>query len=282
MKERIIVSMTTYSKRVYNIPAVLDTIFAQTLPPDLVVINYAIDEAIPDKVLSYINSHNIELNRVPDTKVYKKILPTLKKYPNDCIISIDDDFLYPKEMIEDFMDVHKRYPNHPISGNREVIFEMQCHCGCASLMKAAFLGDYIDQIDEEVMRNSPSDDLTFTYFANKAGNAYIRTQGLYFLNMTPYEINENNKGGVTSLLGFTGIVNSYKYLCNRFGTIDNKVKSYIKDDAYMANLLNEILLRSAFVQKRRYQGIVSSYPYKLGHFILKPAYWIRNIYYKWK
>ena len=76
MDERIIVSMTTYSKRVANIPAVLDTIFAQTLLPDLVVINFAIDEVIPDNVQSYINSHNIELNRVPDTKVYKKIIPT--------------------------------------------------------------------------------------------------------------------------------------------------------------------------------------------------------------
>ena len=274
MDERIIVSMTTYSKRVANIPAVLETIFAQTLLPDLVVINFAIDEVIPDNVQSYINSHNIELNRVPDTKVYKKILPTLKKYPNDCIISIDDDFLYPKEMIEDFMDIHKRYPDHPISGNREVLFEMQCHCGCASLIKASFLGDYIDQIDVEVMKNCPSDDLTYTYLANKAGNAYIRTKGLYFVNMKPININDN--GGVTSSLGFKGIVNSYKYLCNRFGPIDNKVKSYIKNDSYMAELMNEIFQRSILIQNRKYERVLSSYPYRLGRFLLKPAYWFRG------
>ena len=275
MDERIIVSMTTYSKRVANIPAVLDTIFAQTLLPDLVVINFAIDEVIPDNVQSYINSHNIELNRVPDTKVYKKIIPTLKKYPNDCIISIDDDFLYPKEMIEDFMTIHKKYPDHPISGNREVLFEMQCHCGCASLIKASFLGDYIDQIDEEVMKNCPSDDITYTYLANKAGNAYIRTKGLYFVNMKPYDIND--KGGVTSSLGFKGIVNSYNYLCNRFGPIDNKVKSYIKNDSYMAELMNEIFQKSVLIQNRRYKRLLSSYPYKLGRFLLKPAYWFRDL-----
>ena len=41
MQERIIVTMTTYSKRIGNIPAVLDTIFKQTIHPDIVVINLA-------------------------------------------------------------------------------------------------------------------------------------------------------------------------------------------------------------------------------------------------
>ena len=83
MTERIIVSLTTWSKRIGNIPVVLDTIFNQTVQPDLVVLNLAHDEIIPEDVKHYINSHNIEINRVKDTKVYKKLIPTLKKYPND-------------------------------------------------------------------------------------------------------------------------------------------------------------------------------------------------------
>ena len=276
MDERIIVSMTTYSKRVANIPAVLDTIFAQTLLPDLVVINFAIDEVIPDNVQSYINSHNIELNRVPDTKVYKKIIPTLKKYPNDCIISIDDDYLYPSNMIEDFMDMHKRYPNFPISGCREVLFNMQCHNGPATLIKKAFFGQYLDKIDSEVMKNCPSDDIAFTFFVNKAGYAYIRTKNLYFTNMQQYEINDNNRNGITESIGFEGIEDSYDYLCERFGSIENTIEPYIKENPYLANLLNSILQRSVNIEKGRYNGIISSYPYKLGRFLLKPAYWFRD------
>ena len=129
MQERIIVTMTTYNKRIGNIPTVLDTIFKQTIHPDIVVINLAYEEIIPDKVQIYMETHNIEVNRVPDTKVYKKIVPTLKKYPDDCVINIDDDKLYPPEMIADFMDIHKKYPNNPISGNRQVFGGRQCHHG---------------------------------------------------------------------------------------------------------------------------------------------------------
>ena len=129
MQERIIITMTTYNKRIGNIPTVLDTIYAQTVIPDLVVINLAYEEVVPDKVQNYINAHNIEVNRVPDTKVYKKIVPTLKKYPNDCVINIDDDKLYPPEMIADFMDIHKKHPYNPISGNRQVFAGRQCHHG---------------------------------------------------------------------------------------------------------------------------------------------------------
>lgn len=276
MKERIIVSMTTYGKRVVNIPAVLDTIFAQTMPPDLVVINLAFEEVVPSNVQEYIETHGIELNRVKDTKVYKKIIPTLKKYPDDCIISIDDDYLYPDYMIADFMDVHSKYPDFPISGCREVIFELQCHNGPATLIKKNFFGDYLDKIDSEVMQHCPSDDITFTYFVNKAGYAYLRTKELYFTNMQSYEIDGNNKGGITETIMFKGIEDSFEYLCRRFGPIENKVKPYIKEDPYMADIVNAILQRSVYVQKRYYQGIVSSYPYRLGRFLLKPAYWFRS------
>ena len=42
-----------------------------------------------------------------------KIIPTLKLYPNDCIIGIDDDWLYPPTMIEDLWNTHIKYPNNP-------------------------------------------------------------------------------------------------------------------------------------------------------------------------
>jgi len=37
-----------------------------------------------------------------DTKVWKKAVPCLMKYKNDLILEIDDDFIYPSNMIFDF------------------------------------------------------------------------------------------------------------------------------------------------------------------------------------
>ena len=61
MTERIIVSLTTWSKRIGNLPTVLDTILAQTQRPDLIVVNLAYDEIIPDAIQTYFNTNNIEV-----------------------------------------------------------------------------------------------------------------------------------------------------------------------------------------------------------------------------
>ena len=44
MKEQIVVSMTSWHKRIGNLPAVLDTIMAQTIQPDAIVINLSVEE----------------------------------------------------------------------------------------------------------------------------------------------------------------------------------------------------------------------------------------------
>lgn len=182
----IIITLTTWKKRINNIPDVLDSIFNQTVSPDLVVLNLAVDEVLPERVEKYLITHNVEINRVPDTKVYKKILPTISKYKEADIICIDDDWIYPDYMIADFMATHKKHPNMPITGNYIVYKHLNCHCGCASLVKYEYFGDFLNVIDDEVIKNCPSDDILFTYLAAKNGHYYCRTKEYYFGNMKPY------------------------------------------------------------------------------------------------
>lgn len=42
----------------------------------------------------------MEIAYCPDYRSYKKIIPTLRKYPEDVIITIDDDVLYGHETLE--------------------------------------------------------------------------------------------------------------------------------------------------------------------------------------
>ena len=214
-REPLIVSLTTWKARIRNIPAVLDSIFSQTLPPDKLVLNLATNEIVPDDIQAYLDSHKVEVNRVPDTKVYKKLIPTLKQYPEACIVNIDDDWIYPSGMLEEFVRIHRQDPNHPISGNREIAFHMACHCGCASLTKRRYFGQYLDWINDEVMENCPSDDIVFSYFATKNGYPYIHTDSLYFTNLTPYNPSEALSGD--SSLASLGIQKSWRYLTRRYG-----------------------------------------------------------------
>lgn len=221
-KEELIVSFTTWKARFENIPTVLDSIFRQSLLPDRIVLNLAEVEILPDSLQQYLEGHGVEINRVPDTKVYKKLLPTLKKYPDACIVNIDDDFIYPPEMLEEFMRIHQQHPSSPISGNRERAYFMACHCGCASLTKREYFGEYLERIDEDVIAHCPSDDLVFSYFATKNGHPYLHTDTLYFTNMTPC----NPVKGYSPEDGAI-VRNTWDYLCARLGPLKNPSKSSI-------------------------------------------------------
>ena len=273
MKERIIVSLTTYSKRINNIPAVLDTIFSQTVPPDFVVLNLAHEEIVPEEVQRYIDTHPIEVNRVADTKVFKKLIPTLRKYPNDCIIAIDDDWLYPKGMIEDYVSIHQKYPNFPISGNGYVYAGVQCHCGCSSLTKAEFFGDGLQLIDEEVIKNCQSDDFVYTYFSNRAGYPYIRTKGEYFTNMQPYNATDSYSGETGSL---AAVEKTSKYLFERFGELNPSVSAYL-DDSFIAAIIDGV--QKETIKSNCYRAkeeVFQSPTFRLGKFLLKPFSWMKQ------
>lgn len=264
--ERIIVSLTTWEKRISNIPTVLDTIFAQTVSPDLVVLNLSEELIIPDEIRIYLDAHDVEINRVTFEKVYKKLIPTLIKYPEDCIINIDDDWLYPSTMIEDFWNTHVKYPNNPISGNREFINGLPCHCGCASLTKASFFDD-LNIIDNEVMNNCPSDDTVFTYFAALSGHPYVWSNGLYHINLQPY--NQSNPYTESDLL-FNAVGVSWNYLTTRFGEAPTCIELLVDDPMIKAILQkkNEYDKSYSFVQGKR--EIQKTKSYKLGYFLLKP------------
>lgn len=269
--ERIIVSLTSYGERLKNLPTVLDTIMCQTLRPDCVVLNLAHEEQLPSALEEYILRHDIiETFRVPDTKVYKKIIPTLQRYPDDCIISIDDDWLYSKEMIEDFVQVHLRHPDNPVSGNNFVYFGMPCHCGASSLVKATHFGDYLEAVDDDLRAHCKSSDLVYTYFATKAGHPYVRTTRQYSENMTPFNdvVPYSNPKEMQDRLKET-----LQYLTDRFGPVPETIEMYVRDEE-MARLVAAICENRVGEAQR---AIMNSKQYRIGRALLSPFHAVKRI-----
>ena len=83
-KEKIIITMTSWRKRLANIPDVLDTVFKQTIKPDKIVINLSSEEfpdkekEIPAEVLEYINKR--EAKRKRQIKIKKERENKLKTF----------------------------------------------------------------------------------------------------------------------------------------------------------------------------------------------------------
>lgn len=262
-KEILIVSFTSWKPRFANIPIVLDTIFNQSYLPDKVVFNVADDDVLPDSLQSYLDAHNVEIFRVPDTKVFKKIIPTLRRYPDACIISIDDDRLYPSDMIKEFMDIHKKYPRFPISGNRVALFGYQGHNGCSSLVKAEFFGEYLYQIDDDLIKNCPGDDPVYAFLCTKAGHPYIRTINEYWENLPAVNPVESYTSNFCRL---KELIQTRTYLEKRFGPIDAGLEAYAEDE-YWASLFRDI-------EKAKFRNAVeyvkNSHSYKLGNALINP------------
>lgn len=201
VKDRIIISMTTWSERIKNLPIILEAVMANTKLPDKIVINVSIEdfpngyESFPKEVMVSINKYKSFLDICwlkHNTKVWKKLIPTLLRYnsDNDIIISIDDDFKYPNDFIETLYNDYVRYGKKiPISGNNAVIKGTQYHCGCCSLTKYAFFKDNLGLLTPDVY-NVGSDDVYYTAVVNRGGRNYKKSSNLYFNNMSLISSND--------------------------------------------------------------------------------------------
>ena len=184
--------MTSWSKRIGNIPTVLNSIFAQTKKPDVVVINLAEpefpDHKLPEEVKAYIEDNpKIRICwHEKNTVVWKKFLPIMEQYPDALFLTIDDDILYPKTMITDFMRAHKKNPDAPISGNKFHYQGLKCHCGCASLVQAKHFEGWQTYWKHKFRAACMSSDIFYTRLAAANGYFYEETDVDYQKTAVPY------------------------------------------------------------------------------------------------
>lgn len=115
-QEKIIVSLTSYPKRISTTATALERIFAQTLKPDKIVLwlskeNFPLQEADLPLELLQLRERGLEIEWCDgDIKSYKKLIPALQKYPKDIVITVDDDLVYELDMIEKLYHSYQKYP----------------------------------------------------------------------------------------------------------------------------------------------------------------------------
>lgn len=112
-QSEIIVSLTTYSKRIYEVYLVIESLFHQTIKPYKIILWLSKDEFNYDDlpiVLKNQQDRGLDIRFCDDLKSYKKLLPTLKEYRNHTIVTVDDDFVYPYDFIENLVKTQRKYP----------------------------------------------------------------------------------------------------------------------------------------------------------------------------
>lgn len=116
----LIVSLTSYDKRIHDVHLVIESIAQQTIKPNRLILwldeNEFTLNSIP-LILHKQIARGLEVRFCPNYRSYKKLIPALKEFPKANIITIDDDILYPHDMVEILFREHTLCPNY-IIGHR--------------------------------------------------------------------------------------------------------------------------------------------------------------------
>lgn len=116
MSAKIIVSLTSYPARIGTVAKTIETLLSQTRPADAVVLWLA-PEQFPGGVadlpaeLRALCGRGLTIDWYHNVRSYTKLIPALHKYPDDIIVTADDDILYAPDWLEQLVDSYNAHPN---------------------------------------------------------------------------------------------------------------------------------------------------------------------------
>ncbi|WP_250865918.1 class I SAM-dependent methyltransferase [Caballeronia sp. INSB1] len=97
----LVVSVTSYAVRFPTLELTLRRILQQSVVPDETVLWISPRDAehLPSSVIE-LQRCGLSIQITKDIRSYKKIIPALKQYPESFIITLDDDQIYPLDVLE--------------------------------------------------------------------------------------------------------------------------------------------------------------------------------------
>jgi hypothetical protein len=109
----LITSLTSYGTRVQTVHHTILSLLCQSVRPQKIILWLAEDEftlAVLPKTLLNLQQYGLKIAFCKDIRSYKKLIPTLKVYPNENIVTVDDDVIYPFDHLKKLLTAHKKFP----------------------------------------------------------------------------------------------------------------------------------------------------------------------------
>lgn len=123
----VVVSLTTIESRINVVHITIRSILTQELLPKKVVLwlHERFQNKLP-KSLQKLQGDYFEVRYTPHDFSHLKLIHTLEEYPNDHIVTVDDDMIYPPNFLRLLYESHQKYPKDIISNHvREIRFDAE-------------------------------------------------------------------------------------------------------------------------------------------------------------
>lgn len=107
----VVVSLTSYPARINTVSETINSILAQSFKPWKLLLWLA-DEQFPGKEndlpadLLQLKGRGLTIEWCEDIRSYKKLIPSLRKYPDKTIVTADDDIIYGKNWLAQLVITH--------------------------------------------------------------------------------------------------------------------------------------------------------------------------------
>lgn len=212
----IIVSLTSYGKRIHEVALTIESLMQQTMKPNRIVLWLDKTNKPQQLPLSLLRQQKrgLEICYCEDIRSYKKLIPQMLQTPEDAIITADDDILYDYDVLEHLIKAYLEVPNsihccrvHKIglddSGELIPYNQWESRCSELGANKRYFLtsgGGVLfppDSLDSEVFNQEvfmsicpDADDVWFTAMALKKGTPISK---VFTRNMHGEDYMENHQ-----------------------------------------------------------------------------------------
>lgn len=112
----IVISLTTFPDRIDKTWLVIESLLNQSYKPSKIVLTLSLKqfsgmEVLPEKLLQQQKRGLEILWTDDDIRSHKKYYYVMKKYPKHIVVTVDDDFLYSKGMLEVLVKFSEQYPD---------------------------------------------------------------------------------------------------------------------------------------------------------------------------
>ena len=108
----VVVSLTSYGKRLGIVHLTILSLMRQSVRPDRIVLWLDAEEGAVPESLKELEKYGLDIRYgCEDLKGHKKYFWALREFADQCVITVDDDVMYPADTVGSLLAAHDRYPD---------------------------------------------------------------------------------------------------------------------------------------------------------------------------